>query len=48
MEDETELQRRKRLADLVQEKLYALGEQVEKQKFVIGERKKNSESLKRK
>ena len=48
MEDETELQRRKRLADLVQEKLYALGEQVEKQKFVIGERKKNSEFLKRK
>uniref|UniRef100_A0A914KPT6 Tafazzin family protein n=2 Tax=Meloidogyne incognita group TaxID=654580 RepID=A0A914KPT6_MELIC len=48
MEDETELQRRKRLADLVQEKLYALGEQVEKQKFVIGERKKNSGSLKRK
>ncbi|KAL7071826.1 hypothetical protein ACQ4LE_008884 [Meloidogyne hapla] len=35
MENGTELQRRKRLADLVQERLYSLGEQVEKHKFVI-------------
>jgi len=48
MENETELQRRKRLADLVQERLYSLGEQVEKHKFDIKERSKNNESIKKK
>jgi monolysocardiolipin acyltransferase len=43
IENETELQRRKRLADLVQEKLYSLGERVENKKFIIGERRKKNE-----
>lgn len=46
-EKETELQRRKRLADLVQEQLYKLGERVEKQKLVIGERIRNNLSKKK-